>query len=381
MKKIVMLCEADSIWIRKYIENVLLGRYQIVLLAHSNKINADFYQENNVTVYVDENCNAFQGIRVLPTLAKLHYLSNKLSDPVDVIQIHFIDVDKSMLFKRIWRKNKQARTVITYWGSDLNRRKEKELMYMKKIFGKIDAFTFMTRGLKERFEKKYGKNYGRKYVVDFGVSAYDTINRETGDTEELKRYWGFPTDKIVVMIGYNAIREQNHMEVIKSLKKISQEMKNKCHIALQFSYGAHDKEYLDKVREVVEESGYTYSIIWDFLDDNKIARLRLATDIMIHAQTTDALSASILEILYSGGILINGEWLEYQELDDSNIDYIKFHDFEDLREKFIDAIQHFEDLKRNKIKNRKKLYDMGSWQAVKSKWIDVLENGDGISYE
>lgn len=381
MKKIAMICEADSAWIRKYIENVLLGRYEIYLLTHSNQMNADFYRANNIRVYADDDCNTFQGIRGLSVLAKLHDLCKNLSEPMDIIQVHLIDIYKTMLFRKILRKNKQARTILTYWGSDLNRRDQKELSYAEKIFDKIDAFTFMTKGLKEKFEERYGKDYGKGIVVDFGVSAYDAIDREKGEAQELKGYWGFPSDKIIVMIGYNGIREQNHVPVIESLEKISQEMKEKCHIVLQFSYGVRDPEYAQKVQEAVEESGFTHSIIWDFLDDRKIAKLRLATDIMIHAQTTDALSASILEILYSGGMLINGEWLEYRELDDSNIDYIRFRDYEDLRDKFMDAIQHFDEWKSSKINNRKKLYDMGSWQAVKRKWIDIIENGDGITYE
>jgi hypothetical protein len=105
-----------------------------------------------------------------------------------------------------------------------------------------------------------------------------------------------------------------------------------------------------------------------------VARLCLSTDILIHAQVTDAFSATVQEFLYGGSLLINGGWLDYSDFDLNNIKYIEFNKFDDLPiilDKTLDDIQN---IKFNMGGNRKNLLNISSWAANRKNWMRILTN-------
>ena len=97
--------------------------------------------------------------------------------------------------------------------------------------------------------------------------------------------------------------------------------------------------------------------------------LRLATDIFVHAQESDAFSASIQECVYGGSILINPSWIMYKEFDNVGIDYLTYNSYEQIGEYINNIID-----KKVDINNSDKvhlLYDKYSWQAVKEDWLKL----------
>ena len=90
----------------------------------------------------------------------------------------------------------------------------------------------------------------------------------------------------------------------------------------------------------------------------------------INAQTTDSLSASVLESLYAGCTLINGKWLRYPEYEEFGIKFYEFNDFSDLLP-LIESIVKGEN-KPIMQEDSKLIYNQFSWEKARSFWKDFL---------
>lgn len=118
------------------------------------------------------------------------------------------------------------------------------------------------------------------------------------------------------------------------------------------------------------KSGIDYVIVDQMLPLESIGKLRVATDIFVHAQTTDALSGTIRECIFSEAILINPIWIRYQEYEKLGVDYIEYEQFDLLPEiidDYLDGKYHI-DTKRN----AKLVSSVYSWDAVREDWLKVI---------
>ncbi len=142
------------------------------------------------------------------------------------------------------------------------------------------------------------------------------------------------------------------------------------------NYGHAPDNYVNSVKKVLSEINCESLILTEFMNDAEIAVLRAATDIFIHAQTTDALSASVLECLYAGAILINPIWIRYDELIDNEIEYVEFAEFINLPNIILKCINN---VSKNTINsNRAKLRELYSWDILAKMWRKLYgldENG------
>jgi glycosyltransferase involved in cell wall biosynthesis len=291
-----------------------------------------------------------------------------------MIQVHYVDISAVMLCYMLHKKNKQARIVWSYWGSDLYRNNSVALHLIKKFQPIVSCYTFCSSSLINKFVSIYGEHGSMQYV-DFGVTAYDEIDSEQEKTDykkKNKKIFGFPEEKYVVALGYNGGENQQHIKMIHSFRDLDEEIKDKIHLFLHFAYGISNDNYIREVTDEVKKSGCTYTINCDFMDCHEIAKLRTSVDVFVHAQTTDALSSSMLEYIYSGVIVLNASWLVYPDLDTRGIDYIKFDDFEQLTSRITELIQNIETYKKHTNENKSALYKMNSWNAVKERWYKAL---------
>ena len=140
---------------------------------------------------------------------------------------------------------------------------------------------------------------------------------------------GFPVDSLIVTAGYNARPEQQHLMMLRAIAALAPKLKQMLHIVLPMTYGA-GAEAIAEVREVLTSIGCSSTVLTKFMDEEDQARLAVATDVFINAQTTDALSASLQEFIYGGAEVLNGAWLDYSELLEAGVVMHTFSDLEDL---------------------------------------------------
>lgn len=375
-----MITEADSVWAKEYIDRVLLQsdtKNEICVLSLKNTKFKSFYEKHQIPVYTYYS-DARTFIQRYLYRKRLIRRIKKEVGSVDVIQVNLVTRPALDRLSELWQLGK--RHILTFWGSDILRVPEKDFTLYRRFFDKVDSINMLTDNMYQKVVEQYGHSYDDKITLfDFGCPMYEAIDAVENEMSmaQCKGYWNIPASDIVVPIGYNSIKEQQHLAIIQAVSSLESELKDKVTFVVHFCYGAeNDSEYLNEIEKALIEQKLKYVVIDKFLEKKETAILRRAADVFLYAQTTDALSASVIEYLYSGCILVKPSWLDYSELDKRNIKYITYNDFRELKNAFSEALRicNDENELRDYQNNRDILWNMNSWEVVAPKWCAIYED-------
>ncbi len=364
--KVLIIGNADSIWVKSLVEKTHL-RYgdAVSVLTPKNSVYNEYYRNNNVRIY---KIHKLKSAWFLVNLFKnLSYLAKGY----DIISVQYTEGWNAFwgTLGRCFNK----KMILSFWGSDLLRLTEPD----KKVLHAIKRSTFVTLTTDEMV-KKFLDLYGNKYkekirMTKFGSNGIDFLNRHF-DIEDIKERYGISSDKVVVSIGYNKMKEQQHLAVLNVINSLSDELRSRIHIILRLTYGSGDNEYVRQIKELVAKSQCTYTVFEKYMSDVEVAEITQITDVFIHAQTTDARSASMSEHLYANCLVINPDWIDYPDFN-VKVFYLKFKDFNDLRDILADNIVKKENSRyRDKLEsNTKIISDLCSWDSLSTLWRTVYE--------
>jgi hypothetical protein len=123
----------------------------------------------------------------------------------------------------------------------------------------------------------------------------------------------------------------------------------------------------------MNDSGIRFKILDSHLSDKEVAALRIASDIMISVPSSDQMTASMLETLYAGGIVITGEWLPYDLLDENKIAYIRIKRHEELTRKIESLILSLVNGENplETTQNKQIIKELFKWEVVLQDWINI----------
>lgn len=362
--RVLLMSDPDSTWTKNFLENFLLnGNGEIWIFRQSNDTDYSYYQRKGVHIL------SFQGGRryIVKNIAKLIRYRKKF----DIINLHYVGF-KRLLWAVILKITTGGKLVLSYWGSDLFRVNDKELLKAGIFIKCADFVTFDNKDLEKKFKKIYKLNKTPSACVLFGLSTLNIIKEkcELKSVESIRNKWEIPEKKIMVAVGYNGKEEQQHTGVLQSIGKLSQQVKDRIIILLQMTYGGTD-EYKEKVIKEAAKTGCAYMDIQSFLTDEEVAEIRIMTDIYINAQTTDAFSGSVCENLYAGTVLINAGWLCYQEFKDFDFSYLEFKEMDEIGGLIERVIE--KGYRPNVSKNKELVWKLRSWEHCRRKWKKVYE--------
>ena len=292
--------------------------------------------------------------------------------PFDAIHFHYISPDLESRYKLLTKKF-DGKVVLTYWGSDLLRSNGESRN--KNIRKRADSIVCVTKKLTQQYLSFYGNNEKDKIkTIGFGVSGYELIDQILDNTIENDFHDAFflPKGKIYIAVGYNAAKSQQHSRVIESILSLPKNTQSKLHLILQYSYNySEDREYYEDIERKLSSGAFTWSVIDQFLNDAGSASLKCGIDIFVHAQVTDSLSASMLEYIYCGAVVINGSWLQYPELEMIENKCLSFDDFSTLSLLLDEIVNGYVGRKRPTIADRRALRSFSSWDVVGRHWLEV----------
>ncbi|MBP3742927.1 MAG: glycosyltransferase [Treponema sp.] len=366
MKKIFLLGNIKSSYIIQFIENVLEPLGLEVYMQVSNddiefakkmflcpKIHfIRFYDSNESKMFRIP----FLGSKIQKFYNYFELVKNKPFDYVHVQYVH-----KHYLSKALFVKSKRTKCFASFWGSDLLRQSESVLREEEKFLKKFDFISTAALLLQSSFEQCYPNLKRKSEMIPFGCSLLPYIEKYSNDINTCKKFFNFPQNKKVVAIGYNASEAQQHDKVLAVLDSIKN--KNDFFLVFQMSYGSKEEIYYSNLFKMINESGFEYKIITDFLSMDNLAKLRIATDVFINAQTTDAFSNSVIECIYAETQIINARWLHYPELDQYPIYVNEFSDFKEIPMLLKQSISE-EKLEWNKLK----IKEESTWEVCRKKW-------------
>lgn len=385
MKKILIISPDSRHFVREHIENVLIGHnYSVTYFTISrNTEDISFFNENRVKYIGIKKDNDASKLANIGGYVNSFLWLLRVRNQYDVIHIHFMEA-RFLLFCKSLLKSR-ARLVITFWGSDLLRDGVSSSKISKSFrpwIEKAAAINLMEDNSKRVFDELYGDvDINKAKVLDFGDSLLDVIDREVDSLgrEKAKEKYGFPKDKIIIHIGYNGSAAHQHIKLLAALIELPQEYKNRLFIVMHFGYGIggcgySGEEYLAAVYKVANTTGIDYKIITDYLIGTDLADFRLTADVMLYGQITDAISASVVETIYAGGLFINPKWLDYSQLKEEGIQFIEYNKFEEIQKIIEEIIDGYclsdEQLQSNKRAIRK----LKGWDILAPKWRELYED-------
>lgn len=374
--KILVIGDANSIFIKSHIKNVLDNpNDQIVLATHDSSRNTynEFYSQKNIKVEEFVRTGPFRKIPRIRTIigSKLWgKMLKKKYGQFDLIHIHSLSVHSGNIALAAMSKN--TAVIITVWGSELLRASEKGLKKLRKYYDAATLVNLLNKTMMDTFLKKY-PNFPKEKCknIDFGnenITAIDNIYSQYSKNELRKEFDINPNDTVIA-IGYNRNPAHRHVAVMDELLKLPQKTQKSISIILMLTYGPKDQQYLDELDKRIEKFQGECIKIENYLFGEELAKIVCLLDVFVHAQTTDACSATVMECLYANKILLNGKWLHYDYFDELNINCVEF-EMENLYDKLFDVLSNIDEYK-NKFYYHDVLKERMDWKKVSSSWKDI----------
>ena len=288
----------------------------------------------------------------------------------DVVHLHYLGVD-SWIIPRYTKKGK--RVIASIYGSDLLRAGKTMQSVLIKVFARADTITVASRyvqnALSERFQKAFDSKVA---LVRYGseAAAYMHQNLDKYAREDCKRGNGLPLDKTIVLCGYNGSPAQRHLEMIRQFKALPAAYKNRLYLLFQCSYGSSEG-HLRAIGKELDTCGIDGRIVTQYMRGEDLAKFRNSVDVFLNLQPTDVLSATMIEELEAGAIVVKGDWLAYPDLDERGIYMLSIRQMEELPQ-IIQYILDNADACRAKAKNNRGIWKILSWQEEYPKWESVI---------
>lgn len=365
----------SSVWMREYIKEIHVKNNDLVYITvfdESELKNKDVYEKMGVhLVTIGKNSSVSE--KFMKAIRLIHFgIKHRKHEVFDIVEIHYPPHSFQAYIIAFTLKIMNTKSFIMFWGSDILPLNDSDAKKLERIISNVNAINKLSNKTYKVFNQHYGNRYDHLFLPEalrFGTLALpyiDDLLKKKGKFL-CKDEYGIKNGKITIAIGYNGNERQQHLKVLQELNKLPNNIKKKIQIILHI-VGINSLEYKNKVINAAKESGMDYIIEEKMLDFEQISRMRVATDIFIHAQTTDGLSGSIRECFSSDTIVINPSWIKYDEFDKLGLEYIQFEKFEDLTTIIYECVSNGTAI--NFEKNKKLIHSAYSWESVYDTWIN-----------
>lgn len=287
-------------------------------------------------------------------------IMSSFKEKIDVVQFHLVSLYTLPL--AIIARIKKMKVSCFVWGSEFLRANKLMKLYFNMVFKISHSVVCDSTALCEKLQATYPQIADRISFVQFGSAVIDNL-LEASRIEKCSK------GKTVVMCGYNGSRDQKQIEIIEALEPL----RNQLYLIFPMTYACGD-EYRKEVREKAEKDGFEFDLLDHFIEGEEWEEKLIDTDIFIHMQSTDSFSSSVAEHLLLGNIVVNGEWLEYEDLDKENVFYLKSN-FNTLCEIVDDCIKNKNKYNDLCVVNKDKIVKMKSLNyCVNHYWKNYFED-------
>lgn len=302
------------------------------------------------------------------TLKKI--IRNKKYDAINIQELPFY----SWIYVKCAHKH-GIKAILTPIGSDALRAKGWARKFLQKGFGIADYVTMTTdSGFAEKVIGKFRIDRKKVRDLSYGSDAISEIIQMKGHYSrmELAQMLNIPYSEYYICCGYNAYYAQNHVDMLKALAANAENLPKGYKVIFPLGYGPGE-EIRIKLEQENEQRGLDFIFLMDYLSPEKVAALRLITDLFIHIQDTDAHCFTMREFLLADTHVINGEWVSYPELEQFGLPYYLCESKETLKNVLASFLK--KELPSVECPNElKKWLSDSSWNNVASQWIDLYNS-------
>jgi hypothetical protein len=180
------------------------------------------------------------------------------------------------------------------------------------------------------------------------------------------------TTQVVRAPGVPNQREHDSLKTAKMKEKLQSSALVVSFISMSSGIDIKSAQELEAFKVILEKhliaSNTTYYINQHFYNKKELALSRLATDIFIHVHISDALSGSVLEMLYANTQVITGSWLNYKTFKNANLDYLELQTIDELIELFTNPV-----IAKSTASNVNKVKENFNNAAIIARWHQTFQ--------
>ena len=382
--RILILGNASSVHIANFIDMVKASHKNAKITLFSENAETLYnvseqlqarYNSACVNVHYGKSVHNFWG-KIHPKLGQMWALLINcfyfgFGPHYDYCFVHYVGTVESVL--AVWFRRKFTRLTLVFWGSDIMRSGQQMRALQQKAIDKADYAVCDTEHLLSACKKAYQlQNVSAKCIRLPYQNLYHLEELAPYNQSDFKTKLNLPQEKILVAIGYNRTQAQQHLKVLEALSKLPQEYSDRCVFVLPLTYGGTTEKYQAELENALKESKLETCTLRTYLSTEDVARLTDCMDVFINAQTTDALASAVTEHLYSGTIMLHGDWLTYEDLRNGYYTEL-FSSFEELSPKMIRIIDTLSTCKEKAKVNCEKIKTMYDYDGICAAWNALLE--------
>ena len=288
--------------------------------------------------------------------AVLHRAITPIVEKYDAVHIFFITPELFLLFDAFAKAKK---LVVSMWGSDLfqcndNFPHPEHL----RLLNMAHHVTVHNKEMTEIFLSKYGRHLEDKVSQMLVVNdkrVLEKYSKLIANKPELiasfKQRYNIRSGSRLVVIGHCAHDVDNHLAIIRSLAKRIADLKDKVCLVLPMTYGEERPGYIDEARRLCEEFGFEHIVLTNYMSDEEMLELRLASEVLLRLSKIDAFSLSLCETLAAENICVTGAWLPYGKLRGNGVHCEEVYEMETVGDTLVHIVNNYEEYAARCIKN------------------------------
>lgn len=234
----------------------------------------------------------------------------------DAVNIHY--AEPYQLKAMPWVKKITNNIVITPWGSDVLRvEDENAINRLQKIYEYASCVTCNPNTqLGEAVINKFKCDPRKIHSVRFGLEYVDYIEgaKPNKTEDEAKERFGL-SGKYVITCGYSTAPSHRHEAIVDAVNSIKDQLPNNLILLFPFTYSWGSQEYIQSVKNKCQACGINAVYVEDYLNMEDLYTLRMATDMFVHVQTTDAGASCVMQYILCHKKIVHGSWMKYYDLE------------------------------------------------------------------
>lgn len=232
----------------------------------------------------------------------------------DVCNIHYNSAFFGLIAEAI--RASAARLVVSIWGSDMRHDSAAVRRLQKRVLDRADVVTINNPDCRKELAGRFNLAETKIETAFMPLGFLDLIEAKLAsgfDASDAKIALGYSANRKLVLCGTNAAPAQQHLQILRSLEAAaeSQPEIGEANLVFPLSYGAKSESERQLLISIIDASPLRTSCITDFISNDDLVSLRIATDCVVQVQKQDMFSAVIQEAIYSGSAVVTGAWLKY----------------------------------------------------------------------
>lgn len=234
----------------------------------------------------------------------------------DIVNIHFA---RPVLLKAMpWLKKSSKSIVITPWGSDVLRLEgEKAVSRMQTIYDYASCVTCRPDSvLGMTVIEKFKCSPRKMHPLRWGLDYVDFIEEKSPNktVEESKERFHL-SGRYVITCGYSTAPSHRHEVIIDAVDSIRGELPDNLTLLFPFTYGWGSRDYVQSIKDKCLSLNLDAVFVEEFLSLEDLYTLRMATDMFVHIQTTDAGASCVMQYILCHKKIVHGSWMKYMDLE------------------------------------------------------------------